>query len=111
MNVSLMGINCLQNSFDGIFISSDKVEFKSGAAQFTAVTVETARSTVLSAPPTDRESDCIFNNNKLSPATCSSCCSIFLFVFCSNSLGVSIYFFLLLFGGGGGILFSKDDLN
>ncbi len=32
MNVSLKGTNCLQNSFDGIFILSDKVAFMSGAA-------------------------------------------------------------------------------
>ncbi len=32
MNVSLKGTDCLQNSFDGIFILSDKVAFLSGAA-------------------------------------------------------------------------------
>ncbi len=32
MNVSLKGTDCLQNSFDGIFILSDKVAFMSGAA-------------------------------------------------------------------------------
>ncbi len=32
MNVSLKGTDCLQNSFDGIFILPDKVEFMSGAA-------------------------------------------------------------------------------
>ncbi len=60
--------------------------------------------TALKAPPTGRESDCIFNKNKLSPATCFCCCSI-SFVFCSNSLGVSIIFFFFFFwGGGGGII-------
>ncbi len=60
--------------------------------------------TALKAPPTGRESDCIFNKNKLSPATCFCCCSIFLFVFCSNSLGVGIIFFSFVWGGGGGTL-------
>ncbi len=32
MSVSLKGTDCLQNSFDGIFILSDKVVFMSGAA-------------------------------------------------------------------------------
>ncbi len=32
MNVSLKGTDCLQNSFDGILILSDKVAFMSGAA-------------------------------------------------------------------------------
>ncbi len=32
MSVSLKGTDCLQNSFDGIFILSDKVAFMSGAA-------------------------------------------------------------------------------
>ncbi len=33
MNVSVKGTDCLQNSFDGTFILSDKVEFMmSGAA-------------------------------------------------------------------------------
>ncbi len=32
MSVSLKGTDCLQNSFDGIFIWSDKVGFMSGAA-------------------------------------------------------------------------------
>ncbi len=31
-NISLKGTDCLQNSFDGILILSDKVEFMSGAA-------------------------------------------------------------------------------
>ncbi len=54
--------------------------------------------TTLKAPPTGRQSDCIFNNRPVSS-------NMFLlllkfFVFCSNSLGVSIILFLFFFGGG-----------
>ncbi len=87
---------------------SNKIRFRVGSVQhiygslrvriFGPVKTSTP---ALTAPPTGRDSDCIFNNNKLSPATCSSCCSIFLFVFCSNSLGVSIYFFFFFCLGGG----------
>ncbi len=64
MNVSLRGTDCLQKSFDDIFILSDKVAFMRGAALFTDR--ETASSTALKAPPAGRESVCIFNNKPVS---------------------------------------------
>uniref|UniRef100_A0A673M000 Arf-GAP with GTPase, ANK repeat and PH domain-containing protein 1-like n=1 Tax=Sinocyclocheilus rhinocerous TaxID=307959 RepID=A0A673M000_9TELE len=66
MNVSLKGIDCLQKSFDGIFILSDKVAFMSGAALITAVTREPANFITLKAPPAGRQSVCIFNNKPVS---------------------------------------------
>ncbi len=54
--------------------------------------------TTLKAPPTGRQSDCIFNNKPVSS-------NMFLLllnflVFCSNSLGVIIIFFSLFFWWG-----------
>ncbi len=51
--------------------------------------------TALTAPPTGRQSDCIFNNK---PISSDMFLLLNFFVFCSNSLGVSITLFF--FGGG-----------
>ncbi len=84
MVVSLKGTDCLQKSFDSILIVSDKAAFMSAAALFTVITVETAVSAALTAPPAGRESDCIFNHEP-SPATLQRLLLTLLTVFCSNS--------------------------
>ncbi len=72
MNEPLKGTDCLQKSFDGIFILPDKVSFMSWAL----LCLQRYRGNhyISEAPPTGREWMCIFNNPVCS--FCSDQCEI-----------------------------------
>ncbi len=76
MSVFLKGTDC-RNSFDGIFILSDKVAFMSELLRLQPLPGKTL-VLPLSSASTGRQSDCISIISP-SPATCSSCYSFFIF--------------------------------